>query len=69
MSNATIKSLVFVGEFFYTLTHGHPWTAVLMGVSLVIAGRERWLLRIFMAAVLIALLHDTLTGHLSEDLR
>jgi hypothetical protein len=68
MSNAAIESLIFIGEFFYALTHNHPWAAVIMRISLVIAGRGRWLLRIFIA-ILIATLHDAWTGQLWSDIQ
>ena len=65
-----INSFISVGHFFDALTHGHATAAVAMAVSLVIAGEGRWLLRAFMALLLIALLHDAPTGHhLTEDLR
>jgi hypothetical protein len=64
-----IEPLIIVGEFFYALTHHHPFMAVLMGISVVVAGKGRWLLRLFMAILLIALLHDALTGQLGSDLK
>jgi hypothetical protein len=69
ISGAAIESLIFIGEFFYTLTHGHPWTAILTGVSLVLVGRGRWLLRAFIVIVLIAIIHDAITGQLAQELK
>jgi hypothetical protein len=68
MSSAAIEALIFVGEFFYALVH-HSAAAILMRVSLVIAGRGRWLLPLFIAVLLVAILHDALTGQLRSELQ
>jgi hypothetical protein len=61
------EALIVLGEFLYALAH-HPFMAILMGVSLLIAGRGAWLLRLFIFAVLVAIIHDFFTGQLWSEL-
>jgi hypothetical protein len=68
-TNRLIETLMLVSEFLYALTHHHPVAAVIGGFSLVVAGRGQYLARIFIAILLICLLHDWITGQISMDLK
>jgi hypothetical protein len=59
-----MEALTIIGSFLYELMHHHPYPAILMGISLVVAGRGHWLLRLFIAVLLIAAVHDYFTGQL-----
>jgi hypothetical protein len=63
-----MQAVLILGEFLYALAH-HPLMAVLIGVSLVIAGRGALLVRLFILAVLIAIIHDCFTGQLWSELK
>jgi len=70
MSSTAIEALIFIGEFFYALTHKHQIAALVMGVALVLTGRSRWwLLRLFIAIFVIAFIHDWFYGQLPRDLQ
>jgi hypothetical protein len=68
VSATVIESVLLIGEFFYTLTHGHPWIAVLMGIGIVVTGQGRWLLRLFVVVLLVCILHDAWTGQLWSEI-
>lgn len=62
-----IEPLLLIGNFFYSLTH-HPWAAIITA-AMIVAFRRGWLLKLIFAILLIAFIHDAITGQLANDLK
>ncbi len=59
--------LAGVAVFLYGLAYSAPLAVIMGGVLLafVVLTRQRWILRLLIAVVLIAVIHDALTGELN----
>ncbi len=59
--------LTGVAVFLYGLAYSPPLAVIMGGVLLafVVLTRQRWILRLFITVILVAVIHDALTGELN----